>query len=46
MCFYLFAQSKNIEVNFEDFTENDKLNLFLNNSNVEDILAKNACFNV
>lgn len=45
-CFYLFAQSKNIEVNFEDFTENDKLYLLMNNSNAEDILAKNACFNV
>lgn len=46
MCFYLFAQSKNIEVNFEDVTENDKLYLLMNNSNVEDILAKNASFNV
>lgn len=25
LCFDLFAQSENIEVNFEDFNENDKL---------------------
>lgn len=38
--FDLFAQSKSIEVNFEDFNENDKLYVLMNNSNVQDFLAK------
>lgn len=38
--FDLFAQYKNIEVNFEDFNENDKLYFLMDNSYVQDILAK------
>lgn len=37
MRFDLFAKPKNIEVNFEDFNENDKLYFLINNSNVQDI---------
>lgn len=35
--FDLFAKPKNIEVNFKDFNENDKLYFLMNNSNVQDI---------
>lgn len=42
--FDLFAQSKNIEVNFEDFVQNDKLYFLMGNSNIQDILAKTLIY--
>lgn len=42
--FDLFAQSKNIEVNFEDFVQNDKLYFLMGNSNIQDILTKTLIY--